>query len=184
MATEVGTIIRKLRIEQGLTQKQLGEACGIAEPTIRRYELGKLNPKFETLERIAEALNADVWDIYKIGEYNRHKEQTQIDISLAVDALLTLLGYDVEVASTSDHAAIEQFRKELRVFIDTGGDISSADAPQLPKRFFYISDRNTGNKYKVLAKDFITLVDHLPIEAKCRMETLLEKSELISKTKD
>ena len=52
-----GERIKTARQNAGLTQKQLGEACGIAEPTIRRYELGKLNPKFETLERIAGALN-------------------------------------------------------------------------------------------------------------------------------
>ena len=39
----VGERIRAARKAKGLTQKQLGEACGIAEPTIRRYELGKLN---------------------------------------------------------------------------------------------------------------------------------------------
>ena len=38
----VGERIRAARRARGLTQKALGEACGIAEPTIRRYELGKL----------------------------------------------------------------------------------------------------------------------------------------------
>lgn len=52
----IGDRIRKARKAKGYTQKQLGEACGIAEPTIRRYELGKLNPKFETLQKIAKPL--------------------------------------------------------------------------------------------------------------------------------
>lgn len=51
-----GELIRHFRQIRGLTQKQLGEQCGIAEPTIRRYELGKLNPKIQTLQRIADAL--------------------------------------------------------------------------------------------------------------------------------
>ncbi len=55
-----GDRIRAARKAKGYTQKQLGEACGIAEPTIRRYELGKLNPKFETLRKIAKALNLPV----------------------------------------------------------------------------------------------------------------------------
>lgn len=42
------------------TVQALGEACEIAEPTIRRYEAGKLNPKIETLEKIASALHTDV----------------------------------------------------------------------------------------------------------------------------
>lgn len=54
-----GQLIRFHRQRLGLTQKELGEKAGIAEPTIRRYELGKLNPKYETLEKIAGALG--VW---------------------------------------------------------------------------------------------------------------------------
>lgn len=51
-----GERIRQARKERNWTQKKLGEESGIAEPTIRRYELGKLNPKFETLQKIANAL--------------------------------------------------------------------------------------------------------------------------------
>ncbi|HIR46154.1 MAG TPA: helix-turn-helix transcriptional regulator [Candidatus Caccousia avicola] len=64
MAT-VGEKIRAARKAKNLTQKQLGELCDpvIAEPTIRRYELGKLNPKFETLSKIAKALQIPVTDL-------------------------------------------------------------------------------------------------------------------------
>lgn len=52
-----GERIRTARLAKGLTQNALGEKCGIAEPTIRRYELGKLNPKPSTLQKIADALD-------------------------------------------------------------------------------------------------------------------------------
>lgn len=52
----IGERIREVRKSKNLTQKQLGELSGIAEPTIRRYELGKLNPKRETIAKIAKAL--------------------------------------------------------------------------------------------------------------------------------
>lgn len=55
-----GERIREARIQRGMTQKQLGERAGIAEPTIRKYELGKLNPKYETMQKIASALNVTV----------------------------------------------------------------------------------------------------------------------------
>lgn len=48
----VGENIRSARQRANLTQKQLGALCGIAEPTIRRYELNKLNPKFDTIAKI------------------------------------------------------------------------------------------------------------------------------------
>lgn len=58
-----GERIRAMRRAAGLTQKQLGEMSGIAEPTIRRYELGKLNPKRETLEKIANPLGVHWLDL-------------------------------------------------------------------------------------------------------------------------
>ena len=69
--TTNGERIRYIRKSKGLTQKALGELCGIAEPTIRRYELGKLNPKYETLQKIAKAMYvpiSDFFETYDISE--------------------------------------------------------------------------------------------------------------------
>ena len=57
-----GEKLRIARKEKGLTQKALGELCGIAEPTIRRYESGNLHPKYETRKKIADALGMNVLD--------------------------------------------------------------------------------------------------------------------------
>ena len=61
----VGENIKRIRKEKGLTQKRLGELCGINEAQIRRYELGgkNSNPKLETLEKIASALSVEVYDL-------------------------------------------------------------------------------------------------------------------------
>ena len=53
----VGERIRAARIRCGLTQRALGNRAWIAEPTIRRYELGNLNPKIETIKKIAKAMS-------------------------------------------------------------------------------------------------------------------------------
>lgn len=66
----IGVKIKELRLRNGLTQKQLGEKCGIAEPTIRKYELGKLNPKIETIGKIAAALNVSVADIMGWSQFD------------------------------------------------------------------------------------------------------------------
>lgn len=72
--TFTGDLIRKYRKEKGLTQKQLGERCGINEANIRKYELGTQNPKIETLNKIAIALNIPVFKfletIYKNENHN------------------------------------------------------------------------------------------------------------------
>ena len=45
---------------RGLSQKMLGELCGINESTIRKYELGLRNPKPDQLIKIADALCVSV----------------------------------------------------------------------------------------------------------------------------
>lgn len=52
----VGERIRAARTACILTQKELGEKAHIAEPTIRSYELGRLNPKITTIQKIANAM--------------------------------------------------------------------------------------------------------------------------------
>lgn len=54
---DIGERIREVRNIKGLTQKKLGELCGINEANIRKYESGRQNPKIETIQKIADALN-------------------------------------------------------------------------------------------------------------------------------
>lgn len=58
-----GELIRQARMSAGLTQKELGNRAGIAEPTIGRYELGKLNPKPATLKKIAAVLGVEWYEL-------------------------------------------------------------------------------------------------------------------------
>lgn len=55
--------LKRIRKEQGLTQKKLGELCEMSEAMIRQYELGYRKPKFKTLLKIAKALECEVTDI-------------------------------------------------------------------------------------------------------------------------
>jgi len=59
-AYEIAAQVIGLRLEHGLTQAQLAERCGIDQADISRIERGSINPTMRTLQRIAEALEADV----------------------------------------------------------------------------------------------------------------------------
>jgi transcriptional regulator with XRE-family HTH domain len=50
-----------LREKHGLTQAQLAERCGVDQGDISRIERGSTSPTARTLQRIADALDADVW---------------------------------------------------------------------------------------------------------------------------
>ena len=60
----IGEQIKTLRKKIGYTQKQLAEKCGMAEITIRQYELNKREPRQETIEKIATALGVDPFSLY------------------------------------------------------------------------------------------------------------------------
>lgn len=59
-----GEKIREARINARLTEKQLGELCGISESTISRYERGERNPKVKTLKKIAAHLSLNWTSLY------------------------------------------------------------------------------------------------------------------------
>lgn len=84
----VGKNIRRVRQNKKLTQKQLGDLCDpqIAESTIRRYELGKLNPKIETIQKIATALDVPLHEFFKSEE---------MDGSVVID-IREIQGQDIE----------------------------------------------------------------------------------------
>ena len=43
------------------TQSELGELCGVNPANLRKYEGGRQNQKYETVERIAQALGVQMW---------------------------------------------------------------------------------------------------------------------------
>lgn len=53
----IGARIAQLRREQQLTQRELGERCGLADTHIARIEKGRYSVGFDTLQAIAEGLN-------------------------------------------------------------------------------------------------------------------------------
>lgn len=73
-----GSRIKEIRKQKGLTQKQLGDLCGMADSAIRRYENGKANPKIETLQKIATALKCNLSDLMDADEYKLHNIEIAI----------------------------------------------------------------------------------------------------------
>ena len=59
--------LRQARKRQGLTQEELGKKSGLSTYTIQRYEYGKLNPKKDTVAKLAAALNLG-YNYTKSGE--------------------------------------------------------------------------------------------------------------------
>ena len=65
----VGERIKKARKAKGLTQEELAKSLGVSFAMIGQYERGERNPKYETLQRIADALNVNI-GVLLYGEHS------------------------------------------------------------------------------------------------------------------
>ena len=64
----LGQIIKKLRIERGLSQDVLSGLAGIGRTHLTMIETGKKKANVETLWRIADALNLPLSHLIKLLE--------------------------------------------------------------------------------------------------------------------
>lgn len=104
----LGMRMRTIRKKKGLTQKQLGELCGIDEANIRKYELGKQNPKYGTIFKIADALDVH-YDFLIFGDNNPYREMDLNKvIGIIDDELLE------KINNTIDETYSKEIKEELR----------------------------------------------------------------------
>ena len=59
-AYKIALQVMDLREKHGLTQAQLAQRCGMSQADISRIERGSTSPTTRTLQRIADALEAEV----------------------------------------------------------------------------------------------------------------------------
>ena len=60
-----GQTVRRLRLEQKLSQEELAERCDLHRTYISDIELGKRNVSLENIERIVAALGRSLSDFFK-----------------------------------------------------------------------------------------------------------------------
>lgn len=60
----LGRALRWLRDERGKRQFQVADAAGITKPMLSAYETGRQKPSLESLEKILDALGADLSDLH------------------------------------------------------------------------------------------------------------------------
>ncbi|MCL2674417.1 MAG: helix-turn-helix domain-containing protein [Defluviitaleaceae bacterium] len=50
----LGGKLKKLRLEKGVTQKQIADYLGVASHSVQRFEYGTNNPSLENIVKLAE----------------------------------------------------------------------------------------------------------------------------------
>lgn len=85
MPKNFGEILKELRENSRLTQRELAAKLGLGYSTIAMYESNKREPNFETLEKIADFFNTDMNYLYgKTNIRNRLTEQDNYGILHAI----------------------------------------------------------------------------------------------------
>lgn len=71
----IGERIRRIRILKGFTQKSLSEKASISERLLRNFEAGTRNPKDDNLQKIADALDVNIWALKDV-ELDTHDTES------------------------------------------------------------------------------------------------------------
>lgn len=91
----IGENIRRIRKENGLTQKQLGERLNMTQSAIGQFENDKTSPKIETIDKIASALGVNIVDImerFTMEQYKTTSEYQRLKKSVhAQEGIIAIL---------------------------------------------------------------------------------------------
>lgn len=67
----IGENIKQIRTQKKLTQKELGEKLGgITQQQIGQWENGNKNPRLETIQKLATALDVSLFDLVNKEEFD------------------------------------------------------------------------------------------------------------------
>lgn len=77
----LGRRIKEIRLSQKLTQEKLSEMTGIGTSSISKIESGIYHPSDDNLEKIAEALKVEPYQLYKC-EHCKSTEELKKELSL------------------------------------------------------------------------------------------------------
>ena len=63
----LGANLRRARQRAGLTQAELAQRAGLAQPAISLIEAGQANPTVQTIQQLADALGCPLAELLKAG---------------------------------------------------------------------------------------------------------------------
>lgn len=128
---KIGTSIAKRRKELHLSQEQLAEKADISQTHISKIELGKDNPSLDLLERIATALDCELFiELVPFGaevptyeretltpEEPEHRAPTWVTLENA--RALTIFGIAYQKLELEKNSLSDSERKALEGIIET-----------------------------------------------------------------
>lgn len=76
----IGEAIRNLRVNQGFSQEKLAFKAGITPSYLGQVERGEKSPTLDTLDKVAQALNIEIAELFKSNtDTKMNKDTTYIE---------------------------------------------------------------------------------------------------------
>lgn len=158
----VGENIRKIRHKKGLTQKQLGELCNMNEANVRKYELGKANPKIETIEKFAKALQCSVDELRGMPKVT---DLTTLSIGQLIAKYRAYSEISLEQLADKTNIAINRLQKIEEDKLIPGAELSKiANTLNIPSGELAISILSTESPFEMLnnSENATEILSHIP----------------------
>lgn len=84
--------IKELRKSKKFTQKDVAEKIGITRPAYTAYEIGKRQPDFETLQKIADLYEVSIDYLLGREEIENSPQYTSVDLDKMLDSAMSFDG--------------------------------------------------------------------------------------------
>ena len=108
----LGDRLKEYRKQKGFSQEKLAEIVSISKMSIRRYEANERQPTLETLDKIAEALGVDVWDLYNNCTLPMSPKTEKIDTMNNLMVRLNNPGQEKAIEQVELLTKIPEYRRE------------------------------------------------------------------------
>lgn len=110
----IGANVRRLRKAKGISQQKLGEKAGFDYRYIGFIEQARVNPTIKTLEKVANALNVTVRDLFPANsEVEANKKGVPAKISDR-ERITSIIMRDLNKA---DNTKLKQLRRIIKITV-------------------------------------------------------------------
>ena len=105
-----GEKMKKIRNERGLSQQELGKILGIKQQTVAQYEKVPYTPKYDTVRKIAEALDCPINSLVEDETTFQH---TDVADSLIYGGIISRVSDNMAKLTFEAMNKVEEYSKDL-----------------------------------------------------------------------
>jgi transcriptional regulator with XRE-family HTH domain len=146
---DLGQRLRQLRLELGLSQRELSRRAGMTNANLSMIEQGRVSPSIQTLEKILRAVPISLSDFFRSGD-----PAAPVVLTRAEQARLKQQGGELFIATKP---ALDCQPVVIRCYLKPGASIS--ESPAIPKNSWLAGLVIRGHLTLTLDNDLWTLTE-------------------------